>query len=49
MPATPRLKGIGKKIAFAILGTPPNLKSKKTAKQKEIDRKLVYQDTQRVR
>lgn len=49
MPAMPRVKGVAKKIAFSILGTPPNLKEKKTALQKKIDRRLMYDNTQRVR
>jgi len=49
MPAMPRLDGKGKKIAYALLGTPSNIKDKKTARQKEIDAKLYQQDTSRVR
>ena len=49
MPAMPRVKNIGRKIAFSILGTPANIKEKKTTAQKEIDRKLLFQNTQRVR
>lgn len=49
MPAAPRVKGLARRIAFAILGTPPNLKDKKTAKHKEVDIKLLYENTQRVR
>ena len=49
MPGCPRKKGLPKKIAFSILGTPPNLKDKKTARQKEVDHKLLYENTQRVR
>lgn len=50
MPAMPRvLKDKSTKVAFAILGTPSNLASKKTALQKEIDRRLLYDNTQRVR
>ena len=49
MPAAPRIKGKPTQIAFSILGVPANLKAKKTASQKEIDRKLLYQSTQRVR
>jgi hypothetical protein len=45
----PRMKGAGKKIAFKVLGTPANLKEKKSAFQKKIDEKLQYQNTQRIR
>lgn len=48
MPAMPRTKK-GRKIAFDILGTPPNLAEKRTKRQKEIDRRLVFEDTSRVR
>ena len=49
MPGMPRIKNIGQKIAFSILGTPANIKEKKTAAQKEIDKKLLFQNTQRAR
>lgn len=49
MPAMIRQKGLGRKIAYAILGVPSNIKNKKTARQKEIDRRLLYDNTQRVR
>lgn len=49
MPAMPRIKGKPRKIAFSILGVPSNLKDKKTALQKKIDRRLMYDNTQRVR
>lgn len=49
MPAMPRVNGKSKKIAFDILGTPPNIKDKKTSLQKKIDHKLLYENTQRVR
>jgi hypothetical protein len=47
--STPGTAGIGKRIAFSILGTPANLKEKKTSAQKEIDKKLLFQNSQRVR
>jgi len=49
MPAAPRLRGKPAKIAFSILGVPANLKEKKSKAQKELDRRLLCQDTQRVR
>lgn len=49
MPAAPRVKGKGKKIAFAILGMPPALNDKKSARKKKLDEILLYQDTQRSR
>jgi len=49
MPAAPRIKGKATKIVFSILGTPDNLKDKKSARQREIDRRLVFDYTSRVR
>jgi len=49
MPAAPRIKGKPVDIAFSILGIPANLRSKKTKVQREIDRRLLFQETQRVR
>lgn len=37
------------KIAQAILGVPANMQDKRTAKQKEIDRRLMYDRTSTVR
>jgi len=37
------------KIAQAILGVPTNMQDKRTAKQKEIDRRLMYDRTSMVR
>ena len=49
MPTMPRAKTKGKKIAFSILGIPPAIVDKRTAVQKEIDRRLLYDNTARVR
>ena len=49
MPVMPRYLKKATKIAFDILGTPPNLSTKKTVREKEIDRRLLYENTQRVR
>lgn len=38
-----------KKIAFAILGTPSNIAEKRSAIEKKIDKKIMYDNTQRVR
>lgn len=45
----PRIPGKGMKIAFAVLGTPSNYREKKTALQKRIDQRLLYENTQRAR
>lgn len=41
--------GKGTKIAFSVLGTPANIKDKKTAAQKKVDQQLLFQSTSRVR
>lgn len=49
MPIMIRPDGKAKKIAFAILGKPANLQDKRSSEQKLLDKKLLYQDTSRVR
>ncbi len=49
MPAMLRLKGKATKIAYNVLGKPENLKDNKTYKDKKIDRRLVFEETFRVR
>ena len=45
MPAMPRMSKKLEKIAFKILGKPDNYEDKETERQKEIKKKLDYQDT----
>ncbi len=45
----PRLQGEGKKIAYKVLGKPANLQFKRSKIQKEINSRLVYDETYRVR
>jgi len=49
MPVTVRSNMKAKKIAFSILGTPPNLKDKKSSLYSKIAKRLVFENTQRVR
>ena len=49
MPIMIRPKSKSTKIAFNILGVPGAIQDKKTAKQKEIDRRLLRDNTARVR
>lgn len=49
MPATVRPDNKARKIAWAILGEPANLASKKTRHQRELDRRLLREETYRVR
>lgn len=49
MPGMPRIPGKAKKIAFKILGVPANIASKKTPEQKNVDRRIIFDETIRVR
>lgn len=49
MPAAPRPEGKAKKIAFKLLGKPENRFNKKNARDKYIDRMLLFNDTRLVR
>lgn len=50
MPVMPRIKGKPKKIAYKILGVPQNIKNDKPdERQKRINRRLVFEETYRVR
>ena len=44
-----RPKGKATKIAYKILGKPDNLKDNRTSKDLKIDRRLVFEETYRVR
>lgn len=51
MPQATRFDKKTTKIAYKIMGTPANIRSEqeKTSKQKKIDKKLVFDETTRVR
>lgn len=49
MPAMPRPSGKATKIAYKVLGTPPNLKQKKSKVQKKINKRLIFEETSIVR
>jgi hypothetical protein len=49
MPSMPRIPGKGVRIAFKILGVPANIASKKSKEQREINRRLWFEETSRVR
>lgn len=49
MPAMPRIPGKPTKIAYKILGTPPNISFKRTPAEKAVNKRLVYEETTRVR
>jgi hypothetical protein len=40
-----RPKGKATKIAYKVLGKPANLKDNKTPKERQIDRRLVWDET----
>lgn len=48
MPAMIR-HGKAKKLAFSIIGTPPNFHDKKTKKEKELDERINASETMRVK
>lgn len=45
MPAAPRMSKKLEKIAFKVLGKPDNYQDDPTEKQKEIRKRLDYEDT----
>lgn len=49
MPTMVRPQGKGKKVAFSILGTPPNMKDSEKKKDTKIDKRLTFEETQRVK
>ena len=49
MPGMPRIKGKPTNIAFAILGKPANLSSKRSSHQQEINQRLNMQDSSRLK
>jgi len=49
MPSAPRQNKKATKIAFDILGTPPNLSFKRNAKQEWINKMLLARETSRVK
>jgi hypothetical protein len=48
MPGMPRIPGKAKEIAYKILGVPDNMKKQKRVNRK-IDKRLVFEETQRVK
>jgi len=49
MPVMPRPRGKATRIAWSILGKPTAMKVKKNRKQSEINKKLIFEETVRVR
>lgn len=49
MPGMPRPKGKAMKIAYSILGKPLSANVKKDTHRREIDKRLIFEETTRVR
>jgi hypothetical protein len=49
MPAMPRILGKATKIAYKIMGTPPNIAHKRTPEEKKINKRLLFEETYRAR
>jgi len=49
MPAAPRSNKKATKIAFKILGIPANIAFRRNKKQKAVNKRLVFEETIRVR
>jgi hypothetical protein len=49
MPSMLRIPGKSTKIAYAILGKPQNLSEKKTKRESEINKRLIWEETIKVR
>jgi hypothetical protein len=49
MAVMPRPKGKGKQVFYAVLGKPSNVISKKNKREKQIERRLNFEETIRVR
>jgi hypothetical protein len=49
MPSMMRMPGKAKKIAYKILGIPANLEYKRDAVEKKINKRLIFEESIRVR
>lgn len=49
MPGMPRSNKPATKIAFSVLGTPPNLEFKRSKSQEKVNKMLLSQETSRVK
>lgn len=49
MPSAPRIKNLATKIQYNILGKPANLKHKRTKREKEINKRLLFEESSRAR
>jgi hypothetical protein len=49
MPAAPRYNKQGTKIAYSVMGIPQNIKFKRSAWQKYVNKMLISQESSRVK
>ena len=49
MPTMPRIKTNAKKIAYKILGQPANLAHRLTPEERFINKRLIFEESYRVR
>lgn len=49
MPCMPRFAGKATKIAYKILGKPANMQDIKTPYDREVNRRLIFEETVKVR
>jgi hypothetical protein len=49
MPTMIRIPGKPKKIAYKILGVPANIEHKRSSTDKKINKRLIFEETTRVR
>lgn len=49
MPVMPRLKSKATKIAYKIMGIPNNIRNRKHPWNKQVNERLIFEDTSRIR
>lgn len=49
MPTMPRALSKATRVAYKIMGIPANVAHKRTKKEKEVNRRLVFEESSRVR
>jgi hypothetical protein len=49
MPSAPRVKNKATKIAYKVMGIPVNIAFKRSKKEREVNRRLNYEESYRAR
>ncbi len=49
MPGMPRLNGKTTRLAYHILGVPPNMRQKRKKEESKVNKRLIFEETSRVR